>query len=69
MSFKERDVRKIFAEVEVTGWRLRECIRVRKLAARHRLERMLRLLMLEEQKAWKREGGFDRIETTAEMDA
>ena len=29
---------------------------------------MHRLLMLEEQKAWKREFGFDRIETAAEMD-
>ena len=25
--------------------------------------------MLEEQKTWKREAGFDKIETTAEMDA
>ena len=30
---------------------------------------MRRLRMLEEQKAWQREGGFDRIETAAEMDA
>ena len=30
---------------------------------------MRRLLMLEEQKAWKREAGFDYIETAAEMDA
>ena len=29
---------------------------------------MCRLLMLEEHKAWKREFGFDRIETAAEMD-
>ena len=29
---------------------------------------MRRLLMLEEQKAWKRQFGFDRIETAAEMD-
>ena len=29
---------------------------------------MRRLLMLKEQKAWKREYGFDRIETAAEMD-
>ena len=56
-------------EVEVTSWRLRETIRVRELAATHRLEQMRRLLMLEEQKAWKREAGFDYIETAAEMDA
>ena len=29
---------------------------------------MRRLLILEEQKAWKQEFGFDRIETAAEMD-
>ena len=29
---------------------------------------MRRLLMLEEHKTWKREFGFDRIETAAEMD-
>ena len=57
----------MIAEVERTSWRLHECIRVRKLAATHRLERMLRLRMLEEQKAWKREARFDRIEIIAEM--
>ena len=30
---------------------------------------MRRWRMLEEKKAWKREASFDRIETTAEMDA
>ena len=30
---------------------------------------MRRLWMLEEQKAWKREAGFDRIEIAAKMDA
>ena len=44
-------------------------IRVRELAATHRIGQMRRLLMLEEQKAWKREVGFDRIETAAEMNA
>ena len=33
----------------------------------HRLELMLRLRMLEKQKAWKREAGFDRIEIIAEV--
>ena len=56
-------------EVEATSWRLRECIRVREVPARYRLGRMYRLRMLEEQKASKREVGFDRVETTAEMDA
>ena len=34
----------------------------------HRPGQMRRLRMLEEQKAWKREAGFDRIEITAEID-
>ena len=33
----------------------------------HRLERMRRKRMLEKQKAWKRETGFDRIETISKM--
>ena len=57
----------MIAEVEATSWRLRECIRVRELAATHRFERMRRLRMLEEQEAWKREAGFDQIEIIAEM--
>ena len=64
---EERDVRQIIAEVEATSWCLRECIRVRELAATHRLERMCRLWMLEKQKAWKRKAGFDRIEIIDEM--
>ena len=68
MSIYESDVRKIMAEVQATSWRLRECIRVRELATTHGLGQMRRLRMLEEQKAWKREDGFDRIEITAEMD-
>ena len=51
MPTKERDVRKMIAEVEATIWRLRECIRVRELAATHRLERIRHLRMLEEQEA------------------
>ena len=58
----------MIAEVEETSWRSRETILVRKLAATHRLGQMHRLLMLEERKTWKREFGFDRIETAAEMD-
>ena len=68
MPFKERDVRKMVTEVETTSWRLRECIRVRELAVTHRLERIRRLRMLEEQEAWKREAGFDCIKIIAEMD-
>ena len=67
MSIEERNVRKMTAEVEATSWRLRECIRVRELAATHRLERVRRLRMLEEQEAWKREVDFDGIKVIAEM--
>ena len=56
-------------EIESTCWRLRECIRVRELAATHRLERMRRLRMLEEQKKRNREAGSDRTEIIAEMRA
>ena len=57
----------MIAEVEATSWRLCECIRVKELAATHRLEQIRRLRMLEKQKAWKRETGFDRIEIIAEV--
>ena len=68
MPVDESDIRKIIADIEATSWRLRKCIQVRELAAMHRLGKMCRLLMLEEQKTWKREVGFDRIGTAAEMD-
>ena len=67
MSIQESDVRKIIAEVQAISWCLRECIRGHELAATHRLGQMRRLRMLEEQKAWMREAGFDKIEITAEM--
>ena len=69
MTVDELDITNMIAEVEATSWRLRETVRVRELAATHRLGQMRRLLMLEEQKVWKREFSFDRIETAAEMDA
>ena len=67
MSIQESDVKKNIAEVEATSWCLREMVRVRELAATHRLIQMRHLRMLEEQKVWKREAGFDYIDTTAEM--
>ena len=57
----------MIAGVEATSWRLREIIRVRELVATHRLEQMRCLPVLQAQKARKREVGFDRIETAAEM--
>ena len=64
---REQDTREMIQKLEATCWRLLEYILVRELTATHRLERMRRLQMLVEQKAWKREAGFDRIEITAEI--
>ena len=50
---------------EIRG-RVHRLIRVRELAASHLLEQMRRVRMLEKQAAWEREGGFDRIEITAQ---
>ena len=69
MTVDGRDITNMIADVEATSWRLRETIRVRELAATHPPGQMLYLLILEEQKAWRREAGFDYIETAAEMDA
>ena len=55
-------------DVEATIWRIRETIRVGQLAAMYGLGQMRRLLMHEEHKIWKREFGFDRIDTAAEID-
>ena len=68
MTVKERDFARMSEDLGTTIWRLRETIRAAKLAATHRLEQMRSLLMHEKHKVWKREFGFDRIETAAEMD-
>ena len=68
MTVDEHVIAKMIAEVEATSWRLRETVRVKELAATHRLGEMRRLLVLEDEKAWKQEFGFDRIKTAAEMD-
>lgn len=51
MTIDEREIAKMIAEVEAMSWRLRDTIRVRELAATHRLGKMRRLPMLKEQKA------------------
>ena len=68
MTVEERDFARMSEDLETTIWRLRETVRVAKLAATHCLGQMRRLLMHEKHKVWKREFGFDRIETAAEMD-
>ena len=68
MTFEERDFARMSEDLGTTIWRLRETVRVAKLAATHRLGQMRSLLMHEKHKVWKREFGFDRIETAAEMD-
>ena len=57
MTVEERDFTRMSENVKVTIW-----------AATHRLGQMRRLLMHEKHMVWKREFGFNRIETAAEMD-
>ena len=68
MTVEERNFARMSEDLGTTIWRLRETVRVVKLAATHRLRQMRSLLMHEGHKVWKREFGFDRIETAAEMD-
>ena len=68
MTIEERDVARMSEDLGTTIWRLRETVRVAKLAATHRLEQMRSLLMHERHKVWKREFGYDRIKMAAEMD-
>ena len=67
MPYPEREFRLMIAKLAATRGRVREVIRDRKLASSHKSEQMQRVRMLEKQTAWKREGGFDRIEIIAEM--
>ena len=67
MTVEERDFARMSEDLGTTIWCLRETVRVAKLAATHRLGQMRSLLMHEKHKVWKREFGFDRIETAAEM--
>ena len=57
MTFEERDVSRMSENVKATIW-----------AATYPLGQMRLLLMHERLKVWKREIGYDRIETAAEMD-
>ena len=57
MTVNERGVARMSEDVKGTIW-----------AATYRLRQMRRLLMHEKYEAWKREFGFDCIETAAEMD-
>ena len=57
MTVEERDFTRMSENVKATIW-----------AATHCLGQMRRLLMHEKHTVWKREFGFDRIETAAEMD-
>ena len=65
---EERDCARMSEDLGTTIWRLRETVRVAKLAATHRLGQMRSLLMHERHKVWKLEFGYDRIETAAEID-
>ena len=65
---EERDFARTSEDLGTTIWRLRETVRVAKLAATHRLGQMRSLLLHERHKVWKQEFGYDRLETAAEMD-
>ena len=52
MTIKEHEFVMTADDVEATIWRIPETIRVRELAAMHRLEQMRRCLILEEHKTW-----------------
>ena len=67
MTFEERDLARMPEDLGTTIWRLRETVRVAKLAATHRRGQIRSLLLHEKHKVWKGEFGFDRIETAAEM--
>ena len=67
MNIPKCDVRLTLVNSAITRGRVRKLIRERELAATHTLEQMGRVQMLERRATWKREGGFDRIETIAEM--
>ena len=68
MTIEERDYARMSGDLGKMIWRLRKTVRVAKLAATHRLGQMRSLLMHERHKIWKREFGYDRLETAAEMD-
>ena len=68
ITVEERDYARMSEDLGTMIWRLRETVRVAKLATTHRRGQMRSLLMHEKHKVWKREFGFDRIETAAEMD-
>ena len=68
ITVEERDFARMSEDLGATIWRLRETVRVTKLAATHRLGQVRSLLLHERHKVWKREFGYDRLETAAEMD-
>ena len=57
----------MIVDLAITRGRVRNLIRVRELNATYTLEKIRRVQMLKKQAGRKREGCFDRIETTAEM--
>ena len=65
---EERNSARMSEDLGTTIWRLRETVRVAKLAATHRLGQMRSLLLYERHKVWKREFGCDRLETAVGMD-
>ena len=67
MYHPERDAHLVLEEIATIHGRVHKRIRVRELAASHKLEKMRRVQMLKQRPTWTREIGLDRIETIAEM--
>ena len=66
MTFPERDVIAILAELVAVHEGMYKLSWVRELAESHKQEQMLSVGMREKAATWKREDGFDRSETIAE---
>ena len=61
IKFTEHDVTAMRAELAAVHERAHKLIRVREVAACHKLEQMRRVQPLESHGAWTRKVGFDRI--------
>ena len=66
MTLPERDAHLMPEELAAIRGRVHKLIKVRELAALHKLEQMLRVRMPEQQATWKIENVFDRTEIRVE---
>ena len=66
IKFTEHDVTTMHAKLAAAREPVLKLIRIRELAACHKLEQMCHLRLLEKLTAWKRDDGFDRNKIIAE---